>query len=104
MKSIWLPASIGGVALLALVIWLAGIRVFVIQPIGAIPDGVTVIVANIRGLNFIDSPDAFCMRVGSPNLLCRGMVAARVAKEGTIIVRLPYSQILYGMTGAPQYR
>lgn len=84
-------------------IWLGGIRVFVIQPIGAIPDGVTAIVINIRGLNFIDSPDAFCNRHGQPNLLCRGVTTAKVAAEGTILLRLPYSQTLYDLTGAPDY-
>lgn len=84
-------------------IWIGGVRVFVIQPIGAVPEGVTAIVVNIRGLNFIDSPDAFCARQGQPNLLCRGMTAARVAAQGKIILRLPYNQTLYDLTGAPDY-
>ncbi|RVI02625.1 hypothetical protein CN205_25840 [Sinorhizobium meliloti] len=86
-----------------LTVWLGGIRVFVIQPIGAIPKGVTAIVVNIRGLNFIDSPDAFCARVGQPNLICRGMSIARVAGEGSVVLRLPYSQTLYDLSGAPDY-
>ncbi|WDZ75449.1 hypothetical protein PWG15_12560 [Ensifer adhaerens] len=86
-----------------LIVWLGGIRIFVIQPIGAIPEGVTAIVVNIRGLNFIDSPDAFCARQGQPNLICRGMSAARVAQEGTVVLRLPYSQALYDLSGAPDY-
>lgn len=103
MRHNWLTAVAGSVVLLAVVTWLAGVRVFVVQPIGAIPDGVTVIVMNVRGINLIDSPDAFCARQGSPNLLCRGASAARVASQGTILFRLPYNQTLYWMTGAPDY-
>jgi len=83
--------------------WIIGIRVFVIQPIGTIPHGVTAIVVGVPGLRFIDSPDAFCMRhMRTVNLLCRGMTAAKVADEGTILLRLPYSEILYGWSGAPE--
>ncbi len=98
----WLVASAVTLAVI-LGVWLGGVRVLVIQPVGAIPNGVTAIVINIRGLNFIDSPDAFCSRQGQPSLLCRGMTAARVAAEGTILLRLPYSQTLYNLTGAPAY-
>lgn len=89
--------------LAAAVIWVAGIRIFVVQPIGAIPKGVTVVVMGINGLNLIDSPDAFCTRAGTPNLICRGAVAARVANVGTILARLPFNQALYDLTGAPEY-
>lgn len=81
------------------------VTIFVIQPIGAIPEGRTVIISRLTKLNFIDSPDAFCEReMGSVNLLCRGMVAARVANQATIIARLPYSSTLYGIsTGGKSY-
>jgi hypothetical protein len=97
----------GGIVLtlaIALVLaWAVGVRIFVIQPIGAIPEGVTVIVYGVPGLNFIDSPDAFCQRhQGGVNLLCRGMAAGTVAKNGTILLRLPYMSILYAMSGAPE--
>ncbi|ANK73602.1 hypothetical protein FA04_13825 [Ensifer adhaerens] len=98
----WLAALAVALAVI-LTVWVGGVRIFVIQPIGAIPEGVTAIVVNIRGLNLIDSPDAFCARQGQPNLLCRGMTAAKVANEGKIILRLPYSQTLYSLTGAPEY-
>lgn len=97
----WLPALVFSAVVVVLFIWLAGVRIFVVEPIGALPKGVTTVVINIRGLNFIDSPDAFCSRNGSPNLLCRGMAIGRVAKEGKILLRLPYSATLYRVTGAP---
>ncbi|OCJ38024.1 hypothetical protein [Agrobacterium tumefaciens] len=102
-RKYWLPALISCAVLMVLFIWIAGVRIFVVQPIGALPKGVTAVVINIRGLNFIDSPDAFCSRNGSPNLLCRGMAIGRVAKEGKILLRLPYSKILYHLSGAPDY-
>lgn len=102
MKSIWLPAGIL-VVLLGLGIWLGGVRIFVIQPIGAIPEGVTAVVVGVRGLNLVDSPDDVCARLGQPNLFCRGSAAARVANEGKIILRLPFSETLYRMTGAERY-
>lgn len=85
-----------------LVAYLVGVRVFVVQPIGAVPDGVTVVVMGLPGLRFIDSPDAFCQReMGYVNLLCRGMVAGKVAEESDILLRLPYSSLLYALSGAP---
>ncbi|KQP39450.1 MULTISPECIES: hypothetical protein [unclassified Methylobacterium] len=83
----------------ALVIAAQFVTIFVIQPIGAIPEGRTVIISRLTNLNFIDSPDAFCEReMGNVNLLCRGMVAGRVASQATIIARLPYSSMLYGIS------
>jgi hypothetical protein len=92
-------------SLLALVVigWASGLRIFVIQPIGAVPEGVTAIVMGVPGLRPIDSPDAFCYRnLGSVTLLCRGMIAGKVAEEGKIIVKLPYSGALYRLSGAPE--
>lgn len=97
--SIALPA----ILLLLLIAYVAGLRIFVIQPIGALPDGITVIVAGVPGLRPIDSPDAFCEREqGYVNLLCRGMVAGRVARDGNILVRLPYMPLLMSLSGAPE--
>lgn len=88
--------------LLVLAAYIAGVRVFVIQPIGAIPEGVTAIVYGVPGLRPIDSPDAFCEREqGYVNLLCRGVTAGMVARDGKILMRLPYSDWLYAMSGAP---
>jgi len=68
-----LAASAFLVIVLTAVVWLAGVRLFVVQPIGALPDGATVVVAGMHRLNLIDSPDAVCMRLqGGVSLLCRG--------------------------------
>lgn len=96
------PLLILGALILVCGIWLGGVRIIVVQPIGAIPDGVTAVVVGIRGPNFIDSPDAICMRnQGSVNLICRGATAAAIAGKGNIWLRLPYSSWLYALTGAP---
>lgn len=101
MNSKWLFATIlAGVATLG--IWLGGVRIIVIQPIGAIPKGVTAIVIGIRGPNFIDSPDAICNRtMGGVSLFCRAGAAARIANQGYIVARLPYSELLFRLSGAP---
>lgn len=89
------------VALTAAVVWIAGIRIIVIQPIGAIPKGITVVVAGINA-RLIDSPDAICFRrEGGVSLLCRAGTAAGIAKHGKILLRLPYSETLFRMTGGP---
>ena len=83
-------------------VWTAGIRVVVVQPIGVIPDGVTTLVAGIPGLHLIDSPDAICQRTeGGVSPLCRVTTTASIAENGTIIARLPYSSILFSLSGAP---
>ncbi|MDW9478605.1 hypothetical protein GOB57_07800 [Sinorhizobium meliloti] len=91
----------GSLAALILGLFVASrfVSVFVIQPIGAIPDGVTVVITRLENVNFIDSPDAICeRRMGGVSLLCRGMVAGRVASEADILMRLPYSSLLYAYT------
>lgn len=102
MKSLLLP-SVLLVGLLAVgVVWLGGVRIVVIQPIGAIPKGVTVIVTGVKNVNLIDSPDAICNRnEGGVSLWCRGREAAAITEKGQVLVRLPYSETLFKMTGAP---
>ena len=82
---------------------IAGVRVFVIQPIGAIPDGITVVMHGLPGLQPFDSPDAICQRTqGGVSLLCRGVTAGQIAREGTILFRLPYNDFFYALTNSPQ--
>lgn len=72
------------------------LTIFVVQPIGAIPEGRTVIIWRLHTMKFIDSADAWCERqMGGVNLLCRSAVLGKLAKEDVIIVRLPYSETLY---------
>jgi len=97
-------ALLGGMAISLIAWpWASEMRVFVVQPIGAIPKGVTVIVYGVEGLRFIDSPDAFCQRKsGGVSLFCRGTTAGKVVREGTILLRLPFSRTLYTLSGAPE--
>jgi len=81
------------------------VSIFVIQPIGAIPEGRTIIITRLSTLNFIDSADAWCERkMGGVSLLCRITVLGKVAQESKILMRLPYSETLYEFsTGGKTY-
>jgi hypothetical protein len=87
------------VALAAVAIWFAAtnITVFVVQPIGSLPEGRTVVLWRQSGnLKFLDSADAVCDRaMHGVSLLCRGVTLAAVVKNNPILVRLPYSETLY---------
>ena len=85
--------------ILLAVIWII-VRpgVFTVQPIGAIPEGLTIIYHS-RGPNmsFFSSPDGICLEIqGSGSLLCRG--AALSGATDIIdreIIRLPYIHWAY---------
>jgi hypothetical protein len=72
--------------------------VFTIQPIGAIPEGVTIIYhSRSSEMPFFSSPDSLCLQTqGSVSLLCR-MAALSASTDLTdrIILRLPYSRWAY---------
>ena len=71
------------------------LTLFVIPPIGALPEGRTVIITRLNKTEFIDSPDAMCERIqGGVSLLCRGMVMGAIVEKATILARLPYSSWL----------
>lgn len=94
-----LIASIGILLLVGLVIAAQFVTIFIVQPIGAVPEGRTVIITRLTNMNFIDSADGICDRgMGGVSLLCRGAVAGRVLKQTTILARLPYSATLYGIS------
>jgi hypothetical protein len=81
------------------------ITIFVIQPIGALPEGRTLVITRLTNMNFIDSADAICDRkMGGVSLLCRAAVMGRVAETSAILIRLPYSEMLYSIsTGGKSY-
>lgn len=81
------------------------LTIFVVPPIGAIPEGRTLVISRLNKTQFIDSADAMCERIqGGVNLLCRGMVLGTVAQKSTIYLRLPYSEWLYLVsTGGKTY-
>lgn len=92
MKRVW-PLLLTGAICAAIYF---SITVFVVPPIGAVPQGRTVIMWRLNKTNFIDSPDAMCDRMqGGVSLLCRGMTMAAVVQASTILVRLPYVDWLY---------
>ncbi len=83
----------------AMVLGAQFITIFVTQPIGALPDGATVIVTRGSRMMFIDSPDGWCERNnGGVSLPCRGAAMAGVAEHRKILLRLPYSSTLYSIS------
>lgn len=92
------------VVVIAVVTW-SQVTIFVVQPVGAAPEGRTLIMSRLNGTKFIDSADAMCERIqGSVNLLCRGMVLGQVGQNATVFLRLPYSETLYSIsTGGKKY-
>lgn len=92
----------------------AKITIFVIPPIGAIPEGRILVITRYEARypteknksKFIDSPGAMCERlIGSVNLLCRGMAIIIVTKNTKTIFSLPYSSWLYSIsTGGKIYQ
>lgn len=81
------------------------LTVFVIPPIGMVPEGKTIIIPRQSNTQFIDSPDGMCERMnGGVSLLCRGIAIASVGKDVTVLARLPYSSTLYSIsTGGKSY-
>ena len=86
-------------ALILIIVFCTQITIFVVQPIGALPEGKTLVMLRMNKTKFIDSADAICEReMNGVSLLCRGMMMAAVINKGTIILRLPYSSFLYGVS------
>ena len=81
------------------------ITIFVVPPIGALPEGKTVIITRLNKTEFIDSPDGMCDRIqGGVSLLCRGMIIGAVIEKSTILLRLPYNSWLYSISiGGKEY-
>jgi hypothetical protein len=78
------------------------VGVYTVQPIGALPEGVTLIVWRAGQEPFFNSPDAMCLKIqGYVNLLCRG-VALGEAPADRIIMRLPYIEWAYLMSTGGQ--
>jgi hypothetical protein len=72
--------------------------VFTIQPIGALPEGITIIYHSRNpNMPFFSSPDGLCLEIqGSVTLLCRlaGLSALEELND-RIVLRLPYSHWAY---------
>ena len=95
MNSTTKVAGLIGLACLAvaMIIGYLQFTLFVIHPMGAIPEGKTVLLWRRSAvLNFVDSPDAVCDRIqNGVSLLCRAITLAKVVEVNPILVRLPYS-------------
>ena len=95
-KGIYFAIAIIAVIVLAWILIRPG--VFTIQPIGAIPEGVTIIYHSRNPeMSFFSSPDGLCLKMeGGVSLLCR-MAALNAASDlpDRIILRLPYSHWAY---------
>lgn len=81
------------------------LTIFVVQPMGAVPEGKTLVMLRLKKGEFIDSADAMCERMqGGVNLLCRGLMLGAIAEKTKILLRLPYSETLYVLsTGGKTY-
>ena len=91
-----------GLAILAVVTFISSqfLTIFVVPPIGALPEGRTIVIPRMDQMSFIESPDGMCLRVqDGVSLLCRGLMLGSLnLTETPILVRLPYSEFLYLMT------
>lgn len=97
----WLTAAL---VLVLLLVAHTQLTLFVVQPIGAVPQGGTLVITRLNNTHFIDSADALCLRTtGSVTLLCRGVALGAVGKNATILLRLPYSGWLYGISTGGRY-
>lgn len=81
------------------------LTIFVVAPIGALPEGRTILTWRTGKLEFIDSADAVCERtMGGVSLLCRAAVLAGLGKADAVITSFPYSDFLYlASTGGKRY-
>jgi hypothetical protein len=77
---------------------------YTVQPIGTLPQGVTLLVWRASGEPFFNSPDAVCLKVqGNVSLLCRGLALGK-APVDRIILRLPYMEWAYlNSTGGKKF-
>lgn len=93
-----LYSLIGLIGLMILVWIIVRPGVFTVQPIGAIPEGITVIYRSRNPeMPFFSSPDGLCLEIqGSVTLLCRATALGAVDEIAErIMFRLPYSHWAY---------
>ena len=92
---------------LSLIFIRATIGFFVIQPIGAIPKGTTIVYWRIgTNFDFVESADGLVQKTGDGlSLLTRGLALATAAEPivERSLFRLPYSSFLYSLTTDGEY-
>lgn len=99
----WIMASLG----LPILLFAAAsqVTIFVIQPIGALPEGKTLVISRMSNTKFIDSADAICERTqGGVSLICRIGAMGGTLKNAQVYARMPYMHWLYQIsTGGKEY-
>lgn len=91
-------ALLGVIALIVIAWFLVRPGVFTVQPIGAIPEGVTIVYHSRNPeMSLFSSPDGLCLEMqGSVNLFCRAAALSAMGElADRIILRLPYSHWAY---------
>ncbi len=102
-KRVWLIISI---VFVCLIIFYSVFGFVTIQPIGMIPDGITLMVVRVgTKVHFFDSPDGLCLRLnGELNLICRMAMISAIGENTKIVLRLPYSKAIYlSSTGGREF-
>lgn len=95
-RSILPKLIIIGVLLLLFIIIMSNIGLYSVQPIGAVPEGITLVVRRLPGEPFFNSADGTCLRIQEGvSLLCRMMALTQSKLEDRIILRLPYQSWAY---------
>ncbi|MDL0009129.1 hypothetical protein NVR49_21335 [Enterobacter roggenkampii] len=70
--------------------------VFSVQPIGAMPEGTTLLIWKKGDMPFFESPDGMCIRKqGYVSLMCRTIALGAAIDEDSIVMRLPYIKSAY---------
>jgi len=78
-----------------------GLKLLVVQPMPAFPNGAIELVRSAPAFNLVDSPDAVCERENADaTLMCRDAVLAALGHI-PIVLQLPYSEALYRLSGPP---
>ncbi len=86
-----------GVGVVASVVIIAhfALTLFMIQPIGMLPEGRTLVTSRIGLSSLIDGEDAiFERQMGGISLLCRSITIGKYMEETTLFFRSPYSETL----------
>jgi hypothetical protein len=94
-------ALIIGAILISLGLKFANLRLVVVSPSTAMPSGTTMVVSGDRSFMLIDSVEAFCKRCyASPTIWCKRRELDWLARSGKIRMSLPFSEILFRVSGA----
>ena len=91
-KKILIPAFV-----IFFILLVTQVSIFIIPPLGMLPQGKTLVILKLDKMKFLDNPDSYCLRELNPNLLCRGMVIASLSNT-IVLLKLPYSETLYSIS------